>query len=103
MTPSDTSDSQSDEEPELEIIGDDDVDLDLGSEEEVVAPKEYIIIIRDALNTAYYKSLSEDHIQAYRSLNTGPFKSRHTNQLAEALQKAEALVQLAESNAENSG
>lgn len=96
MTPSDTSDSQPDEN--LEKIDDTDTDDPGLRPGEIVAPGEYIIEIRDALNTAYHKSYAEDHVFAYRALNTGSFLSRHTLQLQEALRKAESLAQLAESN-----
>ena len=102
MDPEEVEEEVEEVEGEVEA-DDDDVSVDPPGDDEIVAPITYVIEIRDALNTAYYKSLSEDHVQAYRALNTGPFKSRHTNQLEEALRKAEALAKLAEGNEESTG
>jgi hypothetical protein len=64
--------------------------------EEVVVQTSDIVVIRDALNTAWHRAVSLDYAEAYRTLNTGPIYSAHTSQLEEALQKAQAITELAE-------
>lgn len=68
--------------------------------EEVVAQTADIQTIHDALNTAYYKSISEDMVEAYRQLDNNGRTSPHTSQLETALGKAAAILELAKGNDE---
>jgi len=66
--------------------------------EEVVAQTSDIKTIHEALNAAYYKSISEDMVEAYRQLDNTGRTSPQTAQLETALGKATAILELAKGN-----
>jgi hypothetical protein len=61
---------------------------------EVSVTRTDVETILEALNAAYYKSLTEDLVDQYRSLDQRMKVSALTSQLEQALEKVTAYVQL---------
>jgi transcriptional regulator of heat shock response len=63
--------------------------------EEVTAQSADLLVIRDAVNKAYYQNVSFDMADAYRHVKVEGEKSLLTDELEDALRKVQSLIELA--------